>query len=284
MGNTLEEHIKRTRQLLECGEVAMVIGYERGSVENRRRATFVKEVSELERMVLDGLCCENLANYLVREELLRSFDGKKVAIFLTTAGVRSVNILAAEGQINPDCVIILGFEAEKPGELDSAIKMLDGEHVDHYADSIQQLKSRGFVNDRAQVIVKLEMMSAEERFAFWREQFSRCVKCYACRQVCPMCYCRRCIVDCNQPQWINASAHDLGNLEWNLVRAFHLAGRCVGCGNCERACPAGIPLMLLNQRMAQEVLKEFNHFAGESSTQLPVLADFKKDDPETFIL
>ena len=101
MGNTLEEHIKTDQaSCLECGEVAMVIGYERGSVENRRRATFVKEVSELERMVLDGLCCENLANYLVREELLRSFDhGKKVRSFLTTAGVRSVNILRQKGRL-----------------------------------------------------------------------------------------------------------------------------------------------------------------------------------------
>jgi ferredoxin len=91
-------------------------------------------------------------------------------------------------------------------------------------------------------------------------------------------------VDRNQPQWINASGHTLGNFEWNMVRAFHLAGRCVGCGTCERACPVGIPLMLLNQRMAKEVLDSFDHFAGMTSTQEPVLAGFKREDPETFIL
>jgi ferredoxin len=282
--STLEEHIKRTRQLLDGGEVAMVIGYERGSTEDRRRVAFIKKSEELERLVLDGRCLENLSNYLVREELLRSLDGKKIAIFLSPAGIRSVNVLAAEAQINANCVVILGFEVTNPDDPQSPVETLDGEHVDQYADLIQDRKAQGFVNKRVELIAKLEAMTSEERFAFWREQFSRCVKCYACRQVCPMCYCRRCIVDCNQPQWINTSSHDQGNFEWNIVRAFHLAGRCVGCGNCERACPAGIPLMLLNQRMAQEVLKEFNHFAGESSTQPPVLADFRKDDPETFIL
>jgi Fe-S oxidoreductase len=282
--STLEEHISRAKQLFESGQVAMVIGYERGSNDDRRRVAFVRKADELDRLVLDGRCVENLANYLVREELLRSLDGRKIAIFLSPSGVRSVNVLAAEGQINVDCVIVLGFEATRPDDPQSPIETLDGEHADHYADSIQQLKARGFANDRATLIAKLEAMTSEERLAFWREQFSRCVKCYACRQVCPMCYCRRCIVDCNQPQWINTSSHELGNFEWNLVRAFHLAGRCVGCGNCERACPAGIPLMLLNQRLSQEVLREFNHFAGESTTQPPVLADFRKDDPETFIL
>jgi ferredoxin len=282
--NSVETLKDRAKKLLRAGEVTMVIGYEKGTTADRRRVAFAKNADEIDRLVLDGLCEENLAGYLVREELLRAQDGKKIAIFLSPAGVRSVNVLAAEDQLNPDCVVVLGFDLTSPGQVDSEVRKLGGEHVSDYAEIIQELKAKGFDNDRAEVIEKLEKMTAQERLAFWREQFSKCVKCYACRQVCPMCYCRRCIVDCNQPQWVNASSHELGNVEWNLVRAFHLAGRCVGCGNCERACPVGIPLMLLNQRMGQEVLKEFDHFAGESANQEPVLASFRKDDPDTFIL
>jgi ferredoxin len=275
---------QKAKEYLSSGRVAMVIGYETGSTAERRRVCVAKSPEEVDRLVLDGLCEENLATYLIRNELLRSLDGKKVAIFLSTAGIRSVNLLAAEAQLNPDNVIILGFDLASPGYIDSEVILLDGEHVSDHADRIAGLKFNGFQNERTKLIEKLENMTADERLTFWREQFSKCIKCYACRQVCPACYCRRCIVDCNQPQWVNTSSHELGNMEWNLVRAFHLAGRCIGCGNCERACPAGIPLMLLNQRLSQEVLKEFNHFAGSSPTQEPLLATFDQNDSDTFIL
>ena len=100
-------------------------------------------------------------------------------------------------------------------------------------------------------------MGLEQRRQFWEEQFSRCLKCYACRAACPLCYCSRCTVECNQPQWIPVPAHDLGNLEWNVMRAMHLAGRCVNCGDCSRACPVGIPLYLLNQELIGERFRRF---------------------------
>jgi len=255
----------------------MVIGYAQGSTPTRRHAVFIGSANEVDRLVLDARCEDNLAGYLVREGLLQ--DGKKVGIFLNPYGIRSVNVLAAEDQLNPDQVVILGFQVK--GE---DVTALEGHHVNGFIDLVAEIKAKDLPAERAALIRELEEMSVEERFAFWREQFSKCIKCYACRQGCPMCYCRRCIVDRNQPQWVNCSSHTLGNFEWNMVRAFHLAGRCVGCGSCERACPVGIPLMLLNQRMAREVLEAFDHFAGMSPTQEPVLASFKREDRETFIL
>ena len=73
-------------------------------------------------------------------------------------------------------------------------------------------------------------MSRGERMAFWVLEFDRCVKCYACRQVCSMCYCERCIVDKNQPISIDPAPGTKGNFAWHIARAFHLAGRCIGCG------------------------------------------------------
>ena len=91
-------------------------------------------------------------------------------------------------------------------------------------------------------------MAPAQRWSFWEEELSRCVRCHACREVCPLCFCERCVADKTQPQWIESSPHGRGNLAWHLTRAMHLAGRCVGCGECTRACPAGIPLGLLNRR------------------------------------
>ncbi|WP_076792596.1 4Fe-4S dicluster domain-containing protein [Chlorobium sp. KB01] len=272
-----QQYRTRAKELLASGEVKMVIGYGPGSTADRRRPLFITSPEECDRFVLDSACITNLSGYLVTEGLLS--DGKRVAVFLRPEGVRALNVLAAEAQLDPDQIVIIGFDAPK-GEL----KALQGSTVDDFTYLLAALKDVTPEIAGEQLLEKIEKMSPEERFAFWQQEFSKCIKCYACRQACPMCYCRRCIVDSNQPQWVNTSSHTLGNFEWNIVRAFHLSGRCVECGNCDRACPVNIPLRLINRKMAQEVLDSFNHFAGTSKTQEPVLASFKKDDSETFIL
>ncbi|NHQ60939.1 4Fe-4S ferredoxin [Chlorobium sp. BLA1] len=272
-----QQYRTRAKELLSAGEVKMVIGYGAGTTAERRRPLFITSPDETERLVLDSACIANLSGYLVTEGLLS--DEKRVAVFLRPEGIRALNVLAAEAQLDPLQVVIIGFDLPK-GEL----KALQGSSVDDFTALLGALKESTPDVDGRELLEKIEKMSPEERFAFWQEEFSKCIKCYACRQACPMCYCRRCIVDSNQPQWVNTSSHTLGNFEWNIVRAFHLSGRCVECGNCDRACPVNIPLRLINRKMAQEVLDSFNHFAGTSKTQEPVLASFKKDDSETFIL
>ncbi|NTU93536.1 MAG: 4Fe-4S ferredoxin [Chlorobiaceae bacterium] len=263
--------------LLDSGAVKLVIGYGEGSTPERRRPIFIRSAEEVGRLVLDANCIANLSAYLVPEGLLS--DGKSVAVFLKPDGIRSVNILAAEAQLNPEQVVILGFNIDA-----GLANPLPGRKANEFAPLLASLKSAGLSTDLQREADRLEQMTAVERFEYWKEQFSKCIKCYACRQVCPMCYCRRCIVDVNQPQWVNTSSHTLGNFEWNIIRAYHLAGRCVACGGCDRACPVNIPLRLLNHRMSKEALDTFDHFAGESADQKPVLATFRQDDPETFIL
>jgi ferredoxin len=98
-----------------------------------------------------------------------------------------------------------------------------------------------------------------------------------------LCYCSRCTVECNQPQWIPVPAHDLGNLEWNVMRAMHLAGRCVDCGDCSRACPVGIPLHLLNRKLISEVFTHFNARSGTAAKAENAMSVFKPNDAEDFI-
>jgi ferredoxin len=119
--------------------------------------------------------------------------------------------------------------------------------------------------------------------AFWQEELSRCVKCYACRQICPMCYCPRCIVDKNRPVVISPSATLKGNFAWHITRAFHLAGRCVGCDECTRVCPAGINLRLLNLSLAKAAEVDFAFRAGMDPAAEPIVGSYAERDREDFI-
>lgn len=272
-----EQYRSEAAALLSSGEVKLVIGFGAGSTADRRRPLFARTPEEAQKFVLDTACIANLSTYLVAEGLLS--DGKKVGVFLKPDGIRSVNILISEAQLKPEQVVILGYTIENGKD----VTPLEGRTVSDFSigEKIRNLTPPPHVLQEAE---RIEAMSPAERFEFWKEHFAKCIKCYACRQVCPMCYCRRCIVDVNQPQWVSTSSHTLGNFEWNLVRAFHLAGRCAACGACDRACPVNIPLRLVNYRMGKEVGDAFDYFAGENSEQKPVLASFKQDDPETFIL
>ena len=124
---------------------------------------------------------------------------------------------------------------------------------------------------------------AGEKWAFWTAEFSKCYRCNACREVCPLCSCVRCVQDKTQPRWIDPSPTPAGNWIWNVTRAFHLAGRCVECGGCEAACPAGIPLMALNRHLARAAERAFAADGSAPSERSPLLS-YRAEDEAPFIL
>ena len=133
-------------------------------------------------------------------------------------------------------------------------------------------------------IKKFEKKSLKEKWEFWEKQFDRCIRCYACRNACPLCYCKECIVDQLSPQWIRRSVNLSENTVWNLIRAYHLAGRCIGCGECERACPMDIPLTKLNKKIEKDIKEMFEYTSGINAEEKPLLAMFKPNDTEETIL
>ena len=146
-------------------------------------------------------------------------------------------------------------------------------------EEIEEFKVENFER-----VEDLESKPLEERWAYWENHFSKCIRCYACREACPLCYCKECMADLLEPQWIKRSVNLSENTAWNVMRAFHLAGRCISCGECERACPVNIPLMELNKFIEREVKEMFDYTSGLDSEEKPLLGMFKPDDPEDFIL
>jgi ferredoxin len=154
-------------------------------------------------------------------------------------------------------------------------------HTDHLIaeDGIEPAAT----NPRYAELDEFMKKTPEERMAYWREELSRCVKCYACRQACPLCYCQRCIVEKNRPQCISTSSTLDGNFAYHIARAFHQAGRCVGCDECTRVCPAGINLRLLNLSLAKAAEEKFSYRSGVDPETEPLIGCYSENDKETFI-
>ncbi|MBI4646873.1 MAG: 4Fe-4S dicluster domain-containing protein, partial [Bacteroidia bacterium] len=179
-------------------------------------------------------------------------------------------------QIQENNLIVLGIT--KNGEL---IQFSDFQAIEKY---VNENKSQEYAPEDRELLEKLEKMTLQERWDFWQHELSRCIKCYACRAACPMCYCSRCTVDCNQPQWIPVGTHSLGNLDWHITRAMHVAGRCVTCSQCGEACPLDIPVHLLNFKIAEDIYKMFGSKAGFTLRQESSLSNYNIKDKENFII
>ncbi len=174
-------------------------------------------------------------------------------------------VLEKESQIDRSQIIVIGLACDGVGQPRLAKCESCDVHTPRRADIVigkaAMADGAATVAGRYADIEAFLKKTPAERMAYWKAELSRCIKCYACRQVCPMCYCRQCIVDKNRPVSISPSATLKGNFAWHITRAFHLAGRCVGCDECTRACPAGIDLRLLNLSLAKAA-EENSWFPG----------------------
>jgi len=130
---------------------------------------------------------------------------------------------------------------------------------------------------------EFEGKSPQERWDFFEKEVSRCIRCYACREACPMCYCAECFVDSSRPKWIDKGLVPSDLKFYHIVRAYHQTGRCSGCGACERACPMEIRLTYLTQKLNQEVKERFGFEVGIDRETPPPLSTFETEDKQEFI-
>jgi coenzyme F420-reducing hydrogenase delta subunit/ferredoxin len=262
------------RKLLAEGTVKVVIGY------GARGPVVVTRPEDAERLVWNNCCFGNLTAYLKRKEIKAL---GKAAVIVKPCDEKSLVELEKEAQFERKDAHVIGMACEGVGQPKCAHCTA---RTPRFADVILGVAAgpEPQCNPSPDRFAALMAMPPAERMAFWTEEFNRCVKCYACRQVCPMCYCERCIVDKNRPIAIDPAPSTKGNFAWQIARAFHLAGRCVGCGECSRACPAGIDLALLNISLHIAAQKNFGYEAGADPKAEPLIGSYTLQDTEGFIL
>ena len=267
----MNELINKATQLLNDKTIDVFIGYGKGSAD-RSRAIFARTAFEAGNLVYNAGCKQNLAGYLLKHEVKHL---GKLGILANIAALRSIMQLASEFQIKDAEVFVLF--ANPDGSFN---EFIDFRSIEAYLENTDT----SITQDEKAMIARLEAMTVAGRWDFWNKEFEKCIKCYACRAACPMCYCHRCTTDVNQPQWIPVASHEMGNLDYHLMRAMHLAGRCVNCGECAKACPMDIPLNLLTYQLIEPIRAGFGATAGMKADAVYALSTFKPDDKENFII
>ncbi|KJR96082.1 MAG: dehydrogenase [Peptococcaceae bacterium BRH_c4a] len=317
------EHRMReiARDLLESGQVNLVIGYGRGTGILRTTPVFIRKPSDAGQLVYNPLCGNNLVKYLLDQ---RNKEGR-AAVCVKGCDSRAVNRLIQDRQIDREKVYIIGLPCGgilDPDRVEGAVDpgeeiketVISGEGYDlitaagKYSFTMAgagsekcstcqnhnpvvydvmagdpsdtpDIKDDGFDDVR-----KIEEMTVEQKSAYWDRQFSRCLRCYACRNSCTACSCRECVFDQVNTGWVSRSSNLSENTAFHLIRAFHVAGRCVDCGECERVCPVGIPLRVLNRKILMDLKDLFNTATpGLTPDGERVLGQFSADDPEEFM-
>lgn len=286
--------VSKASEMLENGTVDRVLGWKAGEFDYDITPAVFYSADELKDFVWNDFCGANFSKYLVRET---GKSENKVLVFLKPCDTYSFNQLLTEHRFDREKVYAVGVPCSGMLEVGkiknscegiAAIRDEDGtvtvetlydgsktfDRSELLPDRCVNCKSKkhaaydellgedGDVIDSARFdeVEKIEKMTPDERFAFWQNELSRCIRCNACRDVCPACTCEKCVFDNpNSGVENKAAENSFEEKMFHIIRAFHVAGRCTDCGECSRVCPQHIPLHLLNRKF----IKDIDNFYGE---------------------
>jgi formate dehydrogenase (coenzyme F420) beta subunit len=270
---------KRAEELLAKKEVMMVIGYRAGKRPGSATPAFVTRPEDADVLIFDDRCGANLAAYLPRVK-----HRGRIAIVAKGCDSRSIVSLLKEKQVDRSQLMILGVGCEGvklQGRLSDSCATCSYPNPVLCDEMVgEKVAERQPAPDP---LAEFEKLTPDRRWQALSDDVSRCIRCYACRQVCPNCYCPTCFVDAGNPQWVGKTTAGSDNMMFHLMRAMHMAGRCVECGSCSRGCPMGIDLMKFNRKVAKVVKERFGAVAGLNPDEPPALAAFDPNDKQEFI-
>jgi formate dehydrogenase subunit beta len=318
MSETEQKLRNEARTLLEQGRVDYIIGYEAGSLKFTTTPLITKDKDDTDRLVINPFIVNNLSVFLGDISgkigiVAKGCDSRSIVSLIQDQQITREDIVIigvpCSGVIDLNKVESLtGKDRDELDDIawegDKAVVTIGGAKKEFAAKEVLMddclscdlpapqeydilLEEGGpLVRDNElsrSRIKELEDMTSEQRWEFWKNEFSRCIRCYACRQVCPACFCKRCFVEETEPQWISPLPKWQDNLIFQAVRMIHVAGRCTDCGECQRACPVNIPLRSLSKKMEEIVDELFQYKAGTDKDAPPLMAAYESEEAEDFI-
>lgn len=284
-------------RLLAAGEVVSIVGYTPGRRAGSSQPIVITAAADAAKLFFSATGVNNLAVYLTKAKKEIPKNGK-IGIVVKGCDLKALVGLMGESQLKREelyligvpCAGVLASVTQPAAELTADTIASKCRECDAHLPASCDFVPNVSLPPQPQLegaysaeIARLEALTPAERWAYWKEQFAKCIKCYACRQVCPFCFCEQCLCDRNKPQMVETTPRPAGNTAWHIVRAMHLVGRCAGCAECERVCPMDIPLNLLNRKMAKELKEMFDYEAGFEVNDKGPLSSYEEKDDQSFI-
>jgi formate dehydrogenase subunit beta len=305
---------KISKRLLKEKAVDMVIGFRKATVPMMNEPCFVDKPENVDNLVWDSNCGINLANYLTNRK-------EKIAVIAKGCDSRNIVTHIIENKVKRDQLFIIGVPCKGMIDRHKIASIFEEEIIEVAEEgNIVIVKSAGFEKrleksevlqkncavcihrnpvvydelvaepvkeqtdiDRYKDVRRIEEMQLEEKNNFFDNFLSTCIRCYACRNACPLCYCPTCFVDESQPQWLGKSIDPTDIKTFHLLRAFHCAGWCTDCGACQRACPMGINVRIFTKKLEKDCFELYGWESGLTLEERPPLDTYKPDDPDSGI-
>lgn len=315
----MQRLIIRAKELLASGEVLRVLGWRISDEEFNPEPAYFESEKDLDSFVYNGFCGANLSKFMIEaskkegktlvflkpcdtysfNQLIKEHRVDRDKAYIIGVGCR--------GKIDMNKIKENGFKgitavkgAEEFSDSDLTVETLYGSGEMKYSDA---LLSRCYMckgkehkvydeiigeskdtakEGRFDEVEKIEKMTPEERFAFFKSELSKCIRCNACRNVCPACSCRKCVFDGTQfDSSQKANTDSFEEKMFHIIRSFHVAGRCTDCGECSRVCPQGIPLHLFNKKFIKDIDSYYGEYvAGENAEDNGPLTSYRFEDLE----
>ncbi len=316
----MQELINRAKELLSDGTVARVLGWKKGDLAYNPEPAYFENEDQLSEFIYDGFCGANLSKYMIEaskqegktlvflkpcdtysfNQLIKEHrvDREKAYIIgvgcqgkldiekIKAQGIKGINNVRGIGGLDREQTITFDtLYGEKTCTYQSAMLerclVCKGKEHKIFDETIGESIDTD-TNERFDVVAKIEAMSQQERFAYFQSELSKCIRCNACRNVCPACNCVKCVFDSNKfDSEQKANVDSFEEKMFHIIRAYHVAGRCTDCGECARVCPQGIPLELFNRKFIKDINELYGEFqAGNDTEEKGPLVSFELDDVE----